>query len=368
MMIIFRYIIVGGIVAFVNLCALYFLTEYVGFHYLVSVTFAFIIAVVLSFVLQKFWTFQDHGTDVVHKQASIFFVVAITNFFLNFGLIYFFVEKLHIWYLLSQFLISAGVAFISFVVYRRFIFLKKETKERTLHGKQCNYQGRDLEAMFSAKNYHQWIADGFSPYLSGHVGEVGAGSGNFSSFLLKTKIDSLVSIEPSQEMYPLLVEKFSTNASVMCRQGFLADFYKEYTNHFDAMVYTNVLEHIEDDRQELLYMNQVLKQGGYVCIFVPALSWLYSDFDASVGHYRRYQKEQLKKIVEEAGFEIVKISYFDIVGVIPWLIFSKLFKKQLTASDVSLYDVLVVPLMRVIEAWVPIPVGKNLIVIGRKKT
>ena len=94
------------------------------------------------------------------------------------------------------------------------------------------------------------------------------------------------------------------------------------------MVYVNVLEHIENDKQELFYINQSLKTGGYVCIFVPALAWLYSDFDASIGHYRRYYKKQLIDLVEKAGFEIVKISYFDIMGIIPWFIFLRFLRKN----------------------------------------
>ena len=232
---------------------------------------------------------------------------------------------------------------------------------------QINYEGKDLEAMSFAQNYHSWVVDEFSPFLGERVGEVGAGSGNFSSLLLNEKITSLVAIEPSQEMYPLLVERFSTDERVACRQGIFADFYTEYTNYFDSIVYVNVLEHIKDDKQELRYMHQSLKNGGSVCIFVPALSWLYSDIDASVGHYRRYHKKQLRELVEGTGFEIVKIKYFDIVGIIPWLIFFKIFKKKLTANDAILYDKIVVPVLRIVESLLPMPIGKNLIVIGRKK-
>ena len=125
-MIIVRYIIAGGTAASVNLLALYFFTEYIGFHYLASAAIAFVIALVVSFILQKFWTFQDNLTLDIHKQASIYAAVSITNFFLNLVLMYFFVEKLHIWYLLAQVIISGGIAFSSFLIYRHFIFAKKE--------------------------------------------------------------------------------------------------------------------------------------------------------------------------------------------------------------------------------------------------
>jgi putative flippase GtrA len=124
-MIIVRYIIAGGTAAAVNLLALYFFTEYVGFHYLASAAIAFVIALIVSFTLQKFWTFQDNLTLDIHKQASVYAAVSIANFFLNLILMYFFVEKLHIWYLLAQVIINGGIAFSSFLIYRHFIFAKK---------------------------------------------------------------------------------------------------------------------------------------------------------------------------------------------------------------------------------------------------
>lgn len=229
------------------------------------------------------------------------------------------------------------------------------------------YEGRDLEAMSFARRYHQWIADIFAPYLGNQVAEVGAGSGNFSSLLVGKNVQNLVAIEPSREMFPLLKQKFDGDVRVITRHALFQDMCKEYQNHFDSVVYVNVLEHIEKDDQELRSVYQSLKAGGHVCIFVPALPWLYSDFDASVGHYRRYTKRQLEQLLKETGFDIVRISYFDLIGIIPWFIFFKLFRKKLSTGDAVLYDRFVVPFVRMCESIVPIPVGKNLIVIAKKQ-
>ncbi|EDN70269.1 hypothetical protein BGP_0907 [Beggiatoa sp. PS] len=72
---------------------------------------------------------------------------------------------------------------------------------------QTQYFGRDLEAMSFARNYHQWILDEFRPFLGSHLLEVGAGTGDFSQLLLQTQPTSLTTIEPSQNMFPLLDEK-----------------------------------------------------------------------------------------------------------------------------------------------------------------
>ena len=231
---------------------------------------------------------------------------------------------------------------------------------------KINYTGRDLEAMSFAKNYHDWILSKFKKFIGHTIAEVGAGSGNFTSLLHNESVQELIAIEPSHEMYPLLTNKFAQDKKVICRQTIFADVYTEYIGYFDTILYVNVLEHIEDDRKELGYVYKALKTDGYVCLFVPALSWLYTEYDASVGHHRRYDKYELAMLIESTGFDIVTISYFDILGIVPWFIFFKLFKKKLTANNAILYDRIAVPSLRWIESLLSVPIGKNLFVIARK--
>ena len=118
-----RYLMAGGAGASVNLAALYFFTEYIGFYYLVSVAVAFFIAFAVSFTLQKFWTFKDKSTDNIHGQALMYLIVSVsTNFFLNIGLMYFFVDTLRVWYILAQVISGGLIAMLNFIIYRNFIF------------------------------------------------------------------------------------------------------------------------------------------------------------------------------------------------------------------------------------------------------
>ncbi|MFA6414379.1 MAG: class I SAM-dependent methyltransferase [Candidatus Paceibacterota bacterium] len=228
------------------------------------------------------------------------------------------------------------------------------------------YAGRDLEAMFSAPNYCAWILSQFEPYLGQTVAEVGAGSGNFSSELVKKVSGRLLLVEPSVQMFPLLEQRFAGNPRVTCEQHYFAEVALHYCGTLDSIVYVNVLEHVEDDRQELAEAYNALKPGGHLCVFVPALPLLFSEFDASVGHYRRYSRQQLAARMREAGFEIVKLRFFDFAGILPWLLFMKLLHWRLTPGSAGLYDRIVVPLMRKAESLISPPVGKNLMVVGRK--
>lgn len=219
--------------------------------------------------------------------------------------------------------------------------------------------------MSFAQKYHAWILGIFSRYLGKSVAEVGAGSGNFSSLLLEEPIEELVAVEPS-EMFDALQGRHGRTPRVRLERGFFSNIADAYAGHFDSVVYVNVLEHIEDDGAEMAKAKEALKVGGHICIFVPALQWLYSDFDKSVGHYRRYHKRELKKKLTEAGYEIVHVRYFDIAGILPWFVFFTLMGRKLGGGSVRTYDSIVVPVMRVVEALLPVPVGKNLIAIARK--
>ncbi len=230
-----------------------------------------------------------------------------------------------------------------------------------------SYRGRDLEAMSFAQRYHKWIADIFAPYLQGLVIEVGAGSGNFSPYLLERGAEHLITVEPSKEMYLQISERFKNDARVDIRNSFFSDVSLGYTGAVDTVVYVNVLEHIQEDLEELRLAYSALRSGGHICVFVPALPFLYSAFDASVGHYRRYRKEQLKVLLEDAGFSVIKISYFDLFGIIPWFIYFKLLRRPFNPGSVSMYDTVVVPIARIIESMIPPPIGKNLFVIAQKK-
>lgn len=232
--------------------------------------------------------------------------------------------------------------------------------------KQCD--GRYLETAMSIvpPNYHAWILSTFEPYLKGTVAEVGAGSGNFSSHLLDKIEGKLIVIEPSEQMFPVLEKRFLGNPRIVCEKKYFEDIAPQYKDSFDSIVYVNVLEHVENDQRELSLAYDALKPGGTLCIFVPALQFLFSEYDASVGHYRRYHKNQLGKRMRDAGFEIRELKYFDIVGILPWLLLMKFLRLPLAPHSVLLYDQMIVPLMQKIESLVHPPIGKNLIVVGRK--
>ncbi len=120
--IIVRYVISGGTAAGVDLAFIYLFTDIFHIYYLYSSVMAFVIAFVISFTLQKFWTFQDGSVERWEKQATIYFFVAVGNLALNTFYMYILVDYFGLWYLLSQVIAGLTVALSSFFIYRKFIF------------------------------------------------------------------------------------------------------------------------------------------------------------------------------------------------------------------------------------------------------
>jgi len=226
-----------------------------------------------------------------------------------------------------------------------------------------DYPGTDLEAMAFAHNYHRWIRDRFRPYLGRRVAEVGAGLGDFSQLLLDAGIEELDCYEPSAELNERLRRRFNGDPRVrVVGDTFLGS---PPRHGLDTVLYINVLEHIADDQLELANACGTLRQGGHLCVFVPALRWLYGEQDRRVGHFRRYRRRELLDRVRRAGFNVVECRWFDIAGVLPWWFSYRLLGRSVTPGAVGLYDRFVVPVMRRIESAVPPPVGKNLLLVAR---
>lgn len=236
--------------------------------------------------------------------------------------------------------------------------------------KKLVYKGRDLEAMNFAVKYHTWVLDIFKSYLGDNILEVGAGSGSFSELLATINPKSIMAIEPSDEMYPLLKKTSKKYGRLMStKKRYFSDVKAEIKKKkVDSAVYINVFEHIQDDEQELQYLYETLPVGAHVCIFVPAGEALMSDFDRSIGHYRRYSKQELVDKVQAAGFDIKLARRFDFAGVLPWYIKFTLMKStKMEPGLAKTYDKFIVPIVSKIEKIGEPWFGKNVILVAQKK-
>lgn len=80
---------------------------------------------------------------------------------------------------------------------------------------------------------------------------------------------------------------------------------------FDAATLLDVLEHIDDDRAALAAIRGLLRPGGILVVTVPAFPFLWSQHDELNEHRRRYVRAELREKLESAGFDVLRLSYFN---------------------------------------------------------
>lgn len=230
-----------------------------------------------------------------------------------------------------------------------------------MKGKIDLYEGSELEGLRFAINYYQWLCEEFRPYLRGRCLEIGAGRGTFSKILVQqTDITALWCLEPAMNLVPLLqLETQASAKPVTIVQATLAQFVESTPEPFDCLVCVNVLEHIEDDSEAMRQMHDLLKAGGHLCLFVPALPWLYGSLDVQFGHYRRYTKRRLEELARQVGFAVEKLRFFNLLGVVTWFLMSKILRwRTWNATPVIAYDRLIIPFLRRLERCFSPPWGK----------
>jgi SAM-dependent methyltransferase len=147
--------------------------------------------------------------------------------------------------------------------------------------------------------------------------------------------------------------------------------FTDITQKYDFVYSSNVLEHIDNDREILSNLAEKIKSNGRIAIYVPAFNILFSDLDKSVGHFRRYSKRELKKKVEQSGFKVVRCRYVDSIGF-----FASLFIKVLGWKGIGniggqkslvFYDRFIFPISQFLDFLsLGKVLGKNLFLVAEK--
>jgi SAM-dependent methyltransferase len=224
----------------------------------------------------------------------------------------------------------------------------------------------EFAALSVADNYRKALLCEFSEYLRGNVLEVGAGIGQITEALVeKSDIKQFVSIEPDSGFYAKLLEKFPGHTVV---QGTIEDLPGD--RNWDAVVSINVLEHIKDDERELKnYRNHLAKNAGVLCLFVPARMEIYAELDRDFGHFRRYGRPELRQKLERAGFQILRLRYYNLAGYFAWWLNFCVFKKRhFNTGSVRFFDRFIFPVVHGFESRICPPlVGQSLLAIARAK-
>jgi len=119
-----KFIFAGSSAAVVDLIFLYFFHGLLKWDLVISTSVAFILSFVVSFTLQKFWTFRNYSQRKIPIQFVLYIVNAFIGLNINGLLMHYFVIQLNIWYLLAQIFVNLMIGFYNFFVYKFIVFRK----------------------------------------------------------------------------------------------------------------------------------------------------------------------------------------------------------------------------------------------------
>jgi len=120
------------------------------------------------------------------------------------------------------------------------------------------------------------------------------------------------------------------------------------TGSFDLVLALDVIEHVEDDVHALTECHRILRTGGFLVVTVPAFMSLWSPWDESLGHKRRYTLTDLVGAFQRAGLSVKESTYiFFFVFPVAILIRSL---KRLIQKDAKRYSSDFIPLPRVLNS------------------
>jgi SAM-dependent methyltransferase len=231
---------------------------------------------------------------------------------------------------------------------------------------EFKYAGSELNLFAAVWNWKAYWSRQIQPFLTGDILEVGAGIGSNTLFLDPGGVGRWVCLEPDPELNRQLVKNFGETKPRRTYEAVCGTLASLAGQQFDTIIYIDVLEHIDDDREELNQAASRLRSGGHLIVLSPAHQRLFSRFDAAIGHFRRYNRSMLRTITP-ASLRLERMRYLDCAGLILSAANVLLLRQSMpTKAQLRFWDHWIVPVSRVIDKLLLYSVGKTIVAVWRK--
>ncbi len=225
------------------------------------------------------------------------------------------------------------------------------------------YVGSELELFSTATHWKRYFSGVIAPFIGARVLEVGAGIGSNMRFLRTPAVRAWTSLEPDPALAERIRERISSGelppGSVTV--GTTGEI--DAGQRFDTILCIDVLEHIADDKSEVDRAARLLARGGNLVVLAPAHQFLFSRFDAAIGHFRRYSAAGLRALAPE-GCRLARCLTLDAAGLLAALA-NRLLLRQAEPSlaQVALWDRVLVPISQLLDPLTGRALGKTVVAV-----
>lgn len=204
------------------------------------------------------------------------------------------------------------------------------------------------------------IIDSYGVPKTAKVLNVGCGAGDFNqkAFEAGYLVDG---IEPDLEAFK--IAQIRAPKGALLQNVDIFDFKPE--SLYEVIVMHDVLEHIEDDYATIQKLKSLMvpSSKSLLIVSVPANQWLFGLHDEALGHFRRYSRKTLRKVID-TQFRTLNIESVGFLGIPAALYFSKVRRIPYPVGKAGLASSLL-SLACKIEARVPVPIGSSLLLVAK---
>jgi SAM-dependent methyltransferase len=157
--------------------------------------------------------------------------------------------------------------------------------------------------------------------------DIGCGTGGMIPLL--SEYGRVTGIDPAEAAIRYSKQRYDVTAELL-RMDFPAEV--PASRDFDLVTLFDVLEHLDDDALALARAGSLLRGGGLLLVTVPAHRYLWSPHDEINQHRRRYERGELRARLEQSGFRIERLSYYNML-LFPVVYAARLLRRRLNPTD-----------------------------------
>ena len=219
-----------------------------------------------------------------------------------------------------------------------------------------------LDIFDSAEVWIKYVHFLNKKYYKNDFLEIGAGIGSFTD-KYKRNIKNIFLTEIDKNNLNILKKKYQNDTNVTILESEVT----KISQKFNTICHFNVLEHVKEDKEEIINCLNKINKDGYLIILAPAHNELYGNLDREVGHYRRYKKSFFKDLNLSDG-KIVELKYMDCMGYILYYMNKLIYKNETYPSSLKIFiwDKIFTPITILLDFLTAYRFGKNILCVIKK--